>query len=113
MGIFKEKMHDFCLNGVFLNGKCVIVGLNVGFLKMHDFQVKWGIFAEKMCDFWVKSGILRKKMCDFCLNGVLLKRECVIFGTNQRFLKRKCFVSGYMGDFQREIAFFFRLNEGF
>ena len=89
----------------------MIVRLNVGFLKMHDFQVKWGIFAEKMCDLGVKSGILKKKMCDFCLNGVL-KRECVIFGTNQRFSKRKCFVLGYMGDFQREIAFFFHVKWG-
>ena len=48
MGIFKEKIHDFCLNGMFLNGKCMIVRLNVGFLKMHDFQVKWGISEEKM-----------------------------------------------------------------
>ena len=27
-GILKEKKHYFCLNGVFLKGKCVIFGLN-------------------------------------------------------------------------------------
>ena len=51
-GILKEKMCDFCLNGIFAK-------------KMRDFQVKWGIFEEEM---------LR-----FRLNGGFSKAKCVIF----------------------------------
>ena len=50
-GISEEKMHDFCLNGVFA--------------KTRDFQVKWGILEEKNRDF--------------CLNGGFSKRKRVIF----------------------------------
>ena len=31
-GIVKEEMCDFCLNGVFWKGRCVIFGLNGRFL---------------------------------------------------------------------------------
>ena len=37
MGIFKEEIHDFCLNGAFLMGKCVITWLRGGFLKRICF----------------------------------------------------------------------------
>ena len=65
MGICKEKMRDFRLNG--------------GFEKTHDFRIKWGILEEKMLGFLVKWGICEEKTRDFRLNVGFSKRKHVIF----------------------------------
>ena len=50
----------------------MIIGLNVGFEKTHDFRVEWGILDEKMLGFLVKWGICEEKTRDFHLNGGFL-----------------------------------------
>ena len=65
-----------------------------------------------MCDFGLNGGF-PKRNCDFCgeIAGFLCERMCDFLDKSKIF-GEKMLVTGYMGDFQREIAFFFQVKWG-